>query len=48
MNGLQFFPAPVMVVLAVVVAPVALAVGLLDGLDGRRDYTLGYFVEAER
>ncbi len=48
MNGLQFFPAPLMVALALVVAPLALLVGWMDGLDRRRDYTLGYFVEAER
>lgn len=48
MNALQFFPTPVMLVLAVVVTPLALVTGWLDFLDRKRDYTLGYFVEAER
>lgn len=48
MNALQFFPTPLMALLAVFVAPTALLVGALDFLDKKRDYTLGYFVEAER
>ncbi len=48
MNALQFFPAPLMALLAVFVVPLALLVGGLDFLDAKRDYTLGYFVEAER
>ncbi|GAB4418623.1 MAG: hypothetical protein OHK0021_23740 [Bryobacter sp.] len=48
MNALQFFPAPLLLLLALGVVPLALLVGLLDGLDRQRAYTLGFFVEAER
>lgn len=48
MNGLQFFPAWMMPLLAVAVVPVAVAVGWLDPLDKKRDYTLGYFTIARR
>jgi len=48
MNGLQFLPGWLMPFLAVVVAPVALAVGWMDGLDSQRDYTLGYICWAKR
>ena len=42
LNGLQFFPGWLMPVVALWVAPVALVLPLLDGLDERRDFTLGY------
>jgi SAM-dependent methyltransferase len=48
MNALQFFPAPLMALLALFVVPLALLLAALDFLDTKRDYTLGYFVEAER
>ncbi len=48
MNALQFFPGPLMALLALFVVPMALLVGALDFLDTKRDYTLGYFVEAVR
>lgn len=48
MNALQFFPGPVMALLAFFTVPAALLVGALDFLDQKRDYTLGYFVEAVR
>jgi hypothetical protein len=48
MNGLQFLPGWLMPFAAVLVAPVALLVGLLDGLDQRQDYTLGYICWAKR
>jgi SAM-dependent methyltransferase len=48
MNGLQFLPAWLMPLAAVFVAPTALVVGLLDGLDSQRDYTLGYICWAKR
>lgn len=48
MNALQFFPAPLMALLALCVVPSSLLVGALDFLDTKRDYTLGYFVEAVR
>ena len=48
MNGLQFLPGWLMPLAAVVVAPVALVVGRLDGLDSQRDYTLGYICWARK
>jgi SAM-dependent methyltransferase len=48
MNGLQFLPGWLMPLAALVVAPVALLVGLGDGLDQRQDYTLGYICWAKR
>jgi SAM-dependent methyltransferase len=48
MNALQFFPAPLMLLLAIPAVPLALLIALLDPLDKQRDYTLGYFVEASR
>jgi hypothetical protein len=37
-----------MPLVALVVVPLALAVGWLDGLDERKDYTLGYVCMARR
>jgi SAM-dependent methyltransferase len=48
MNGLQFAPRWIMPLMALVVVPLALAVGWLDGLDERKDYTLGYVCVARR
>jgi SAM-dependent methyltransferase len=48
MNGLQFFPAPLPWILAIPLVPLALFVGVLDTLDQKKNYTLGYFVEAIR
>ena len=48
LNGLQFFPGPLFILAALVVAPVALVLPVLDGLDKRRDFTLGYICEARR
>jgi SAM-dependent methyltransferase len=48
LNGLQFFPGPFFVLAALIVAPVALILPVLDGLDKRRDFTLGYICEARR
>ena len=48
LNGLQFFPGPFFILAALVAAPVAFVLPLLDGLDKRRDFTLGYICEARR
>jgi SAM-dependent methyltransferase len=48
MNALQFFPAPLMLLLAMIVVPLALLTAACDSLDQKQDYTLGYFVEAVR
>lgn len=42
LNGLQFFPALLFPIAALMIAPMALILPLLDGLDQRRDFTLGY------
>lgn len=46
LNALQFFPAPVMVLVAVVIAPLALIAPLFDGLDREKNFTLGFVCEA--
>jgi len=48
LNGLQFLPWPVMLVVAVLVTPVALLLPLLDPLDRDRRFTLGYICVAEK
>lgn len=48
MNGLQFLPGWLMPIVALFVVPLALVVGLMDGLDAQRDYTLGYICWAKR
>ncbi|WP_051670170.1 class I SAM-dependent methyltransferase [Bryobacter aggregatus] len=48
MNGLQFAPSWLMPLLAVFVVPVALVLGGMDGLDRRRDFTVGYICWAKR
>jgi SAM-dependent methyltransferase len=48
MNGLQFLPGWLMPFAAVLVVPVALIVGWMDGLDSQQDYTLGYICLAKR
>jgi SAM-dependent methyltransferase len=48
MNGLQFMPRWLMPFAAAVIAPVALVVGMLDGLDKQKDFTLGYICWARR
>ena len=47
-NALQFFPGPLMVVAAVLFAPPALLLPLLDPLDRRRNFTLGYICFARK
>lgn len=48
LNGLQFLPGPLVLLGAVVVGPAALVLPLLDGLDRKRDFTLGYICRAVR
>lgn len=48
LNGLQFFPGPLFILAALIAAPVAVILPVLDGLDKRRDFTLGYICEARR
>lgn len=48
LNALQFFPAPVMVLVGLVVGPLALVAPLFDGLDRARNFTLGFVCRAEK
>ena len=48
MNGLQFLPGWLMPLAALFIAPAAIAIGLLDPLDQRRDFTVGYICWAKR
>lgn len=48
LNGLQFFPGPFFLLAALLLAPPALLLPLLDFLDHRRDFTLGYICLAVR
>jgi SAM-dependent methyltransferase len=42
LNGMQFFPGPLALLAAVVLAPPAMVLPVFDGLDKRRNFTLGY------
>ena len=48
LNGLQFFPGPLIVVAAIFLAPLALVLPLFDSLDRDRNFTLGYVCIARR
>lgn len=48
LNGLQFFPGLWMPVAAIFFAPPALLLPLLDSLDKRRNFTLGYICTARK
>jgi len=48
MNALQFFPGPLMIVAAIFFVPPALALPLLEPLDKRRNFTLGYICSAQK
>lgn len=48
LNSLQFFPGPVMILAAFWMAPAALLLPLLEPLDRRRNFTLGYVCIARR
>jgi SAM-dependent methyltransferase len=48
LNGLQFFPGPWFALAALFLGPPALLMPLLDGLDEKRDFTLGYVCSARK
>jgi SAM-dependent methyltransferase len=48
LNALQFFPGPWIVLAALLFAPPALLLPLLDPLDRRRNFTLGYICSARK
>ena len=48
LNALQFFPAPVMVLVALFVAPLALIAPLFDRLDREKNFTLGFVCRASK
>jgi SAM-dependent methyltransferase len=48
LNGLQFFPGIWVFPAALVLVPPALILPLLDGLDDRRNFTLGYVCTARK
>ena len=47
-NALQFFPGPLMFLAAIFFVPPALILPMLDGLDHRRNFTLGYICRAQK
>jgi SAM-dependent methyltransferase len=47
-NALQFFPGPLIFVAAIFFVPPALVLPLLDPLDRRRNFTLGYICSARK
>jgi len=48
LNALQFFPGPSIVLAALFFAPPALLLPLLDPLDRRQNFTLGYICSARK
>ena len=48
LNGLQFFPPLLFPLVALLAAPAALALPLLDGLDREKNFTLGYICTAQK
>ena len=48
LNGLQFFPGLWVIPAAVMLVPPALLLPLFDGLDDRRNFTLGYVCTARK
>ena len=48
LNGLQFFPGIWVIPAALVLVPPALLLPLFDGLDDRRNFTLGYVCTARK
>lgn len=48
LGGLQFFPGPLRLLAALFFAPPALLLPLLDGLDGAKNFTLGYCCMASK
>ncbi len=48
LNALQFFPGPLALVAAIVFAPPALVLPLFDGLDTKKNFTLGFVCTARK
>ncbi len=48
LNALQFFPGPFALIAAIFFAPPALLLPLLDPLDKKRNFTLGYICSARK
>jgi SAM-dependent methyltransferase len=48
LNGMQFFPGPLVFVAAIFLVPPALLLPFFDPLDQRRDFTLGYVCMARK
>ncbi len=48
LNALQFFPGPLMIVAAIFFVPPALLLPLLEPLDRRQNFTLGYICIARK
>ncbi len=48
LNGLQFFPGPLLLVAGVFLAPLSLLLPAFDWLDRERNFTLGYICIAEK
>lgn len=48
LNGLQFFPGPLMLLAAVFFVPPALLLPLLEPLDRQQNFTLGYICTARK
>jgi SAM-dependent methyltransferase len=48
LNGLQFFPGPLILVAAVFLVPPAVVLPLFEPLDRRRNFTLGYICTARK
>lgn len=48
LNGLQFFPGPLMLLAALFLAPPALVLPWFDALDRERNFTLGYICVARK
>lgn len=47
-NALQFFPGPLALIAAIFLVPPALVLPLFDGLDSKRNFTLGYICSARK
>jgi SAM-dependent methyltransferase len=48
LNGLQFFPGPLVILAALVAAPAALVLPLLEPLDQKQHFTLGFICLASK
>jgi Methylase involved in ubiquinone/menaquinone biosynthesis len=48
MNSLQFFPKILVIPAAILLAPAALTLPLLDGIDKHRNFTLGFICTARK